>query len=428
MASPARTGNSTPPTPRPLKPWLLAVLTGALGLLIGLLIGWSSIRVVNATPASLRPDIQADYLRMVIESFRVNLDPNLALRRWQALGPAAGPLLVELQQHPEAVNPTVVTAFGMLVQAVEGAGSAGGAPVIPGGLVRLMVNLLLAAGSGAALVLLMRRLLRQPTGSTSAAPMHVRVKPRRVAQPRPITAVATGDSQRFRAATKFGRYVLGRVTMIFLTIFLGTFITVYFANQSGQIDRAVEAEIGGELDQLYGGWRWGIVQYDPALARQIDQTEARLRRESGIDLPYWPRQVAWTVKALRLDWRAPVGVSPAPGSTYSSHKVVDIILTDLPHTLLLVGASFTLLFVIGIPLALYLYRKQGSRIDRLLTLLAPVSSIPSWVLGVLFILFFAVQLKLLPVGGMYDGISSHDSWQRALVVAKHMVLPVLAIL
>ena len=45
------------------------------------------MRVVDTTPAVLREDLQEDYLRMAIDSFRVNRDPNLAIQRWDALGP-----------------------------------------------------------------------------------------------------------------------------------------------------------------------------------------------------------------------------------------------------------------------------------------------------------------------------------------------------
>ena len=65
------------------RPLVVAVLAGILGLLVGIPLGWATVRVVNTTPAVMRPDLQEDYLRMAIESFQVNRDPNLAV---QALG------------------------------------------------------------------------------------------------------------------------------------------------------------------------------------------------------------------------------------------------------------------------------------------------------------------------------------------------------
>src|SRR5512141_2805356 len=101
------------------KPLIVAVLTGILGLIIGIPIGWATVRVVNTTPAVLRPDMQEDYLRMAIESFQVDRDPNAAVKRWDALGPAAAPLFVEVQQDPGNSDPKVITAYGQLIQAVK---------------------------------------------------------------------------------------------------------------------------------------------------------------------------------------------------------------------------------------------------------------------------------------------------------------------
>src|SRR5512142_1862187 len=101
------------------RPIVLAVLAGILGIIIGIPIGWGTVRVVNTTPAVLRPDLQEDYLRMAIESFQVDRDPNAAVKRWDALGPAAAPLFVEVQQNPGALNPKVIAAYGQLIQAVK---------------------------------------------------------------------------------------------------------------------------------------------------------------------------------------------------------------------------------------------------------------------------------------------------------------------
>src|SRR5512138_186454 len=101
------------------RPVALAVLGAILGLIVGVPLGWSTVRVVNTTPAVLRPDLQEDYLRMAIESFQVDRDPNAAVKRWDALGPAAAPLFVEVQQEPGNIDPKVIAAYGQLIQAVK---------------------------------------------------------------------------------------------------------------------------------------------------------------------------------------------------------------------------------------------------------------------------------------------------------------------
>ncbi len=146
------------------KPIVVAALGVVLGLIVGILLGWATVRVVNTTPAVMRPDLQEDYLRMAIESFQVDQNPQLAVQRWDNLGPAAAPLFVVVQQHPNGINPAVITAYGQVIQAVKGAGQQ--PTESPGGLggttivVVLIVVLLVVAAAVA--WWFMRRLLRNP--------------------------------------------------------------------------------------------------------------------------------------------------------------------------------------------------------------------------------------------------------------------------
>ncbi len=111
------------------KPLVVAILALVIGLSCGLLWAWKiqPPSVINTTPEVLRPDLQEDYLRMAIDSFRVNRDPNLAVRRWKDLGPAAGPLFVKIQQDPQGIDPAVIVAYGQVIQTVLGSTSTTGA-------------------------------------------------------------------------------------------------------------------------------------------------------------------------------------------------------------------------------------------------------------------------------------------------------------
>jgi hypothetical protein len=155
------------------RPVVLAILGGILGLLIGIPLGWATVRVVNTTPAVMRADLQEDYLRMAIESFQVDRDPNLAVRHWDDLGPVAAPLFVEIQQNPGKIDPAVITAFGQVIQTAKGATPSNQEPAKPGGVsggtvVLIAVLVLLLVGGAAGLVFL-RRLLRNPV-STEVTP------------------------------------------------------------------------------------------------------------------------------------------------------------------------------------------------------------------------------------------------------------------
>ncbi len=224
------------------------------------------------------------------------------------------------------------------------------------------------------------------------------------------------------------KYVLAKGITIAITIFIGVFITVVLANRGGAVDNVVREEVLSEMDRQAPGWRWDFHNLPKEEQDKVLQWQQDMEEAAGLHLPYWPRQFVWTLKALQLDWKSAVLVTSAPGSSYHSLKATDILLTDLPHTLLLVGTAFLLLFSIGIPLSLFLFRVQGSWFDRLMTVLTAVTPIPSWVFGILLILVFAVGLRMLPAGGMYDPIPADNTWDTFMMVLKHMVIPVTAIL
>ncbi len=156
------------------RPLVIAVLAAIVGLAVGVPLGWATVKVVNTTPAVMRPDLQEDDLRMAIDSFRVNRDPNLAVQRWDNLGTAASTAFLEVQKDPQGIDPAVITAYGQVIQAVKGANPANSTPsTAPGGLsgtvivVGAVVVLLLVVGTGG--LFFLRRILKNPT-STEVTP------------------------------------------------------------------------------------------------------------------------------------------------------------------------------------------------------------------------------------------------------------------
>ena len=102
------------------KPPFSTILILSVGFALGLAYGWvlSPPDFVDATPANLRADLQEDYLRMTIDSFRLSQDPNLAAQRWKNLGPGAVSAYTKVQQDPKEAEPAVITAYGQLIQSV----------------------------------------------------------------------------------------------------------------------------------------------------------------------------------------------------------------------------------------------------------------------------------------------------------------------
>jgi hypothetical protein len=96
------------------------VLGLVVGIALGVLYAWviSPVEWVDGVPEQLRQDLKADYLRMVIDSYSINLDPELAKQRYESLGESRGEILAEVGEEPDEISPSEIQKFQALV-AVE---------------------------------------------------------------------------------------------------------------------------------------------------------------------------------------------------------------------------------------------------------------------------------------------------------------------
>ncbi len=100
------------------KPTVAGLAGLVVGLFIGLVVlGWGlwPVQWTNATPSSLRPDLQDDYLRMTIDSFVNNPVNSIAIQRYQALGPDGPVILARIQSSYPDQNG--LNTFVQVVQA-----------------------------------------------------------------------------------------------------------------------------------------------------------------------------------------------------------------------------------------------------------------------------------------------------------------------
>ncbi len=229
---------------------------------------------------------------------------------------------------------------------------------------------------------------------------------------------------------RFLRYFGRRFLTVGLTLFTGIFLTVVAANHTGQLDSSLESKINTMATS-----RWRTI-YGPAGSAvsedrraELDQIRLELADELGLNDPFLQRHLRYTLNSLRLDWGDVQFTSFRTRGWFQEEDTSAraIIFSHLPNTLLLVGASNLLIFLFGIPLALFVSRHYGSWLDRLMSLLAPVSSIPSWVLGLLLVVIFAIELRLLPVSGMRGIITDVSPLGQNLDLLRHLILPVAAI-
>ncbi|MEM4969825.1 MAG: ABC transporter permease [Sulfolobales archaeon] len=141
-----------------------------------------------------------------------------------------------------------------------------------------------------------------------------------------------------------------------------------------------------------------------------------LRHRWGLDRPLYERLFIYLSNVLRGDL----------GYSYRySEPVVDLILERLPVTLTLTVVSNLLAFSAGIVLGIYAARRMGRKADNLITTANMfLWSVPSFWLGIVLMMIFGVQLKLLPVSGLMDVRNPKEGFWLYLDIAYHSILPI----
>ncbi len=118
---------------------------------------------------------------------------------------------------------------------------------------------------------------------------------------------------------------------------------------------------------------------------------AALRAQMGLDLPIWQRYGIWLWDVLHGN----LGRSFRTGET-----VWDAVTARLPVSLELMVVTVVLALVIAIPLAIFCAVKSGTAVDRFFTGLAfGKLSLPPFMVAILLIYLFAVELNWLPATG-----------------------------
>ena len=151
---------------------------------------------------------------------------------------------------------------------------------------------------------------------------------------------------------------------------------------------------------------------DPALV-------AGLRESYGLDRSAWARLAAYLMALLRLDlgW-----------SVLFGRPILDVVMERLPATLWLMGSAVALSFSLGSALGVVAGARPGSAADRLLSVGSlTLYAVPSFWLGLVLSVIFGVQLRWLPTAGLESIASGKQGFERALDIARHLVLPVAAL-
>ncbi len=147
------------------------------------------------------------------------------------------------------------------------------------------------------------------------------------------------------------------------------------------------------------------------------EDRARLRADLGLDKPFFLQFATFVGNAVQGDF----GISLRQGRTVST-----LIKERLPATLELSFAAAIIAIVVGIPAGVYTALRRNSWFAHFLLASSLVGvSLPTFLIGILFILVFAVQLGWLPSFGRGDTVAL-GWWTTGLLTAKgwqHLILP-----
>ena len=158
-----------------------------------------------------------------------------------------------------------------------------------------------------------------------------------------------------------------------------------------------------------------MIPGDPATAilgaYATPENVERINRDLGLDKPLVQQYFIWIGNVLQGDF----------GRSFALNRpVLDEVLERFQATLVLAGVSLILCSVIGLLAGVVSAVRQFGWADRLITfaVLAGIS-MPSFWLGLILILLFAVKWRLLPASGMYAIYGGGDLKDLLL----HLILP-----
>jgi len=162
------------------------------------------------------------------------------------------------------------------------------------------------------------------------------------------------------------------------------------------------------------------VMIDPGATQEIRE---QLIRHYGFDLPLWKQYLIFIQNVFNGD----LGTS-----MIYSIPVVDLVFSRLGATVDLVAVSVMIAIFLGIPAGVWAGYKPESRSAKAIMAISVLGfSVPTFWIGMLLIMTFAVQLGWLPSGGRGDvgtflGLSSSlftgDGWAHVILPAINLSL------
>ncbi len=122
------------------------------------------------------------------------------------------------------------------------------------------------------------------------------------------------------------------------------------------------------------------------------QVLANLNARYNLDKPAWQQYLLYMQGAVHGDL--------GPSYTYQDRSVTQIIMLGLPVTMSLGILAALLAVLVGVPLGVLAATHQNTAVDYVALGFGTIfGSVPSFVLGFVLIILFALQLHLVPTSG-----------------------------
>lgn len=214
-----------------------------------------------------------------------------------------------------------------------------------------------------------------------------------------------------RGATLIGVLL---VVLVLLVVALGA---------TGFSDRMLTAIVSEDMRGLRQDLAQSIRDTD-----RLEETLA-LRRQDletfyGLDRPWYNRLPGMVLRVITLD----LGEARTLRSFEGSPKVTSMVMERLPYTMLLITTASLITAIVGLAVGVKLATRVGSALDRGVSYMSAISyALPAWWTGILMILLFAFQFRILPAGGLYSTPPPEGGLERLFDLLYHAILPVITL-
>ena len=146
---------------------------------------------------------------------------------------------------------------------------------------------------------------------------------------------------------------------------------------------------------------------------------AAIRQQYGLDKPILTQLAIYLGQALQGN----LGMS-----YFYNRPVVDLIMSRLGPTMLLVVTALSFAIIVGTRLGLLASRNPRGLASATVTVLSMVGySAPVFWTGLMLVILFGATIPLFPIAGMIDVVKQGGFFMRVLDIAHHLVLPSLTL-